>query len=133
MVRGDKVLSSSAVDTTTWARQHVDSRDQLIALLKRSGADILVLEQENYTNFPIHDLLREVVTGEGFELLDEIPIVSTLARYRNQKLLVYRFLSNTGADGPKGISLPLPIIGKELYVPTDGSAPSLGDLQARPE
>ena len=133
VVRGDKVLSSSAVDTTTWARQHVDSRDQLIALLKRSGADILVLEQENYTNFPIHDLLRAVVMGEGFELLDEIPIVSTLPRYRNQKLLVYRFLSNTGADGPKGISLPLPIIGKELYVPTDGSAPSLDDLQARPE
>jgi len=133
VVRGDKLLSSSAVDTTTWAQQHVESRAGLIAMLKRSGADILVLEEDNYTEFPIHDLLREVVKGEGFKLLAEIPIESTLPRYRDQSILLYRFLDNTGNDKPKGISLPLPIIGKELYVPADGSTPILHDLTDRLE
>jgi hypothetical protein len=133
VVRGDKVLSSSAVDTTTWAQQHVDSREQLIALLQRTGADILVLEEENYTEFPIHDLLREVVKGDGFELLEEIPIASTLPRYRDQSILVYRFLGNAGSSKPKGITLPLPIIGKELYVPGNGTAPVLRDFQVSPE
>ncbi len=130
VIRGDKILSSSAVDTTTWAKQHVDGTEELLETLQRLGIGVLVLEEKNYTEFPVHDLLRDVVKGAEFELIAEIPIDSTLPRYADQSLLVYRFLGKETSASPAGFYVPLPIIGKKLYVPKDGSAPTMMEYSA---
>jgi hypothetical protein len=132
VVRGDKVLSSSAVDTSTWVETHVDGRAEIRNLLDRLGVEVLVLEERNYMDLPVHDTLRELVKTEDFELLAAIPIDSTLRRYEGQSLFVYRYLDAKRDATSEGLTLRLPIIGKQIFVPSDGSAPSLQDYSADP-
>lgn len=124
VLRGDKLLSSSAVDTTTWAKEHVESSEGVLNVLRSIRADIVVVEEENYTEFPVHDILRELLKTEQFEELARIPIISTLPRYRDQTLLIYRWKGELDAS-IGAMELPLPIVGKKLLVPGDGSTPSL--------
>lgn len=127
VLRGDKLLTSSAVESTTFLQMHARSAEDVRSILDQHSVNVLVVEADNYTGLDIHSTLREIVAGRDFVLRDRIPIISRLPRYQHQDLLVYEYTS--GSAAPAGtLILKLPIVGKELHVPADGSRPELRDI-----
>jgi 4-amino-4-deoxy-L-arabinose transferase-like glycosyltransferase len=119
VLRADKLLSSSGMyggDRALNAQQHMESEDELAALIDRFGVQFIVVESKSPLNLPIHDLLRTYLrSDERFRLAATIPVRTNREPLQDQSLLVYE---NMRVAEPEGgiLELPVPIVGKTIRV-----------------
>ncbi|MBF0191480.1 MAG: glycosyltransferase family 39 protein [Magnetococcales bacterium] len=111
VLRGDKLLHSSSVFTEHWTQIHIRDLQGIHALFDQYGIDIIVVEGFNYAGLEIHQILRDYLETDAFELLKEIPIRSTRSRLSDQVLKVYRY-KHPQPPTNRRISLSVPLVGK---------------------
>ncbi|MBF0340845.1 MAG: glycosyltransferase family 39 protein [Magnetococcales bacterium] len=116
VLRGDKLLHSSSVFTEHATQIHVRDLAGIRTLLDQHGIDILVIEERNYAQLEIHQILRDFLKTDAFELLKTIPIHSTRSQLMNQNLLVYRYREAKPPSIDR-FSLSVPLVGKSFEVP----------------
>lgn len=123
VLRGDKLLSSSAINMATKVEVHAEGRQEIEEIFRSLGVSLIVVEERNYTGLDVHDELRRFLKTDSFELVQAIPIhsnrtVSVLADFPplgGQDLLVYRYKdAKTLTSGV--VSLRLPVVGQTLSV-----------------
>ena len=119
VLRGDKILSSAAMVKGS-LEIHVETEDDIKALLESYGVSTIVVEANELIGIPVHVMFREYLKGPDFELIEEIPTDSSIdKRYQNgQSLLVYRYLDWKPLTADT-ITLEMPIIGRTFVVPLD--------------
>jgi 4-amino-4-deoxy-L-arabinose transferase-like glycosyltransferase len=119
VLRADKLLSSSGMyggDRALDAQQHMESEDELAALIDRFGVQFIVVESKSPLNLPIHDLLRTYLrSDERFRLAATIPIRTNREPLQDQSLLVYENMRVVEPEGGM-LELPVPIVGKTIRV-----------------
>lgn len=120
VIRGDKLLHSSAIFSDSWAEVHVKSLDEIKTHFDQHGIDIVVIEARNYTQFAIHDTLREYLRSDAFEQLASIPVDSRRSQLINQNLLIYRYKQAKPPSG-KTFSMSVPLVGMKFQLPVGES------------
>lgn len=121
ILRGDKLLHSSNVMTEDWTQVHVHDLKGVQTLLDRHGMDILVIEKFNYTDLEVHQILRDYLNTDAFELLKTIPVQSSRSMLKNQSLLVYRYKYAKLPEAGR-FQLSVPLVGQtfETGLPAAG-------------
>ncbi len=128
VMRGDKLFSSSAIDSTTWLTVHANSAEDILNILNRNKINLIVVEERDYTNLPIHKHFRRILNSPQFILRQRIPITSNLPRYQAQSILIYEYLS-LSPNLDEQLELHLPIIGRKILIPSDGGSARLVPIE----
>ncbi len=121
VMRGDKLFSSSAIESTTWLTVHARSTEDILSILDKNKIDLIVVEERDYTNLRVHNHFREMLKQESFALRQRIPIESNLPRYIDQHILIYEYIARS-SDSQEQMELLLPIVGKKIRISTDGKS-----------
>ena len=117
VLRGDKLLSSSAVSERGSLTVHAQTTDDIQAIFDKYGVVFIVVERESRFGIPIHQTLRDHLKSESFRLVKTIPVESNRNGLKGgQHLLVYQY-SSPHALSATSLELNLPIVGKTLSVP----------------
>lgn len=125
VLRGDKLLSSSAVLSDTWLDIKAETEDEVLNILNRHSIRYIVSESRDYTGgLKPHEALRRLLQTNAFRQLSSIPIESSLVRYRGQTLDVWEYLNASTAESDDLI-LDLPIIGRRIIIPSDRKSPRM--------
>lgn len=127
--RGDKLFSSSAIESNTWQKIHAHSRQDLKDILDKYGIDLIVVESSDYTGLSIHKEFRNYLQTGDFIKETSFPIESSLPRYRNQSLDVYRYRNNN-LKKSEDLVIRLPIIGKIIRIRAGDNKPTLEKMDA---
>ncbi len=116
VLRGDKLLSSSALEKSMRLKIHATSRRDIANLLDKYGVTDIVVESREASTVDIHHELRRFLDTGPFRLLETIPIDSNIPWLRDNTLKVYRYLE---AKPPTAESLRLrmPLIGVTVDAP----------------
>ncbi|MEO5334007.1 MAG: glycosyltransferase family 39 protein [Magnetococcus sp. YQC-5] len=126
VLRGDKLLHSSAIFADSWTEVHVKTLNEIKTIFDQYGIDIIVVEEANYANLEIHRLLREFLKTDLFEPIRAIPIESTRSQLAHQTLHVYRY-KEAKPPSIKEFSMSIPLVGMRFQLPvgakTDPQSP----------
>lgn len=118
VLRGDKLLSSSAIAANMWLEVHAHSDQDIRAIFDEYGVQYVVVESRDWSNgIEIHQALRQFLKGDSsFRLAYEVEVDSNRSMLGNQKLLVYEYLDSKTASA-SSIRLRLPVVGQDIVVP----------------
>lgn len=116
VLRGDKLLHSSAMEVDTWQTVHIKDKLALKKMFQQFGVSVVVVESRNYAKLAIHQTLRDWLETDDFQLIEKIPVESNRSVLKNQTLNIYRYKKFQPPTSPY-IELHLPIVGKVLRVP----------------
>lgn len=116
VLRGDKLLTSSAINNNIWLEVHARDEADIERMLKEYGIELVVLESRDVSGIPIHQKLRTLVTGDRFELLARIPVESNREPLQAQTLDIYRY-RHAQAMTASHLTLKLPVVGQTIQVP----------------
>ncbi|MCH9675928.1 MAG: glycosyltransferase family 39 protein [Gammaproteobacteria bacterium] len=122
VLRGDKLLSSSAITATKWLEVHARTDDDIKDLIDRAGVRFVVVEERDYTGVPIHSRLRGFLKTDLFSLYQSIPIVSNRSvstlkdepPLGNQSILIYEYRNPAPLRDAVPLELPVPLVGTRL-------------------
>ena len=127
--RGDKLFSSSAIESSTWLKIHAHSQQDLKDILDKNGIDLIVVESSDYTGLSIHKKFRDYLQTDDFIREASFPIKSSLPRYRNQSLDIYRY-RYPNLKKSEDIIIRLPIVGKVIRIRASDNKPILEKMDA---
>ena len=116
VLRGDKLLSSSAVSARSLLKVHAQTPTDIRAIFDKYGVVFIVVERDSRFNVPIHQILRDYLKSGPFQLVKSIPVESNRKILKGQALLVYQYLSPQLLSATH-LELDLPIVGKTITVP----------------
>ncbi len=116
VMRGDKILHSSAIFADFWTEVHVKTLEGIKKNFDQYGIDIIVIEERNYTDLPIHQILRDYVKTDAFELIRTIPIDSIRSQLIGQNLFVYRY-KEAKKPSIHEFSMSIPVVGMKFKLP----------------
>jgi hypothetical protein len=113
VLRGDKLLTSSAVHSRKKLQIHARDRKDIETILDQYGVAYIVVEERDLSGLNIYEELRAYLREGPFLLEKEIPIEGTRKQLAGQSLLIYRYL-NAKQPTRSSIELRLPIVGKTI-------------------
>ena len=116
VLRGDKLLSSSAVAARSLLKVHAQTPQDIRDIFNKYGVVFVVVERDSHFGISIHQILRDYLKTASFRLVKTIPVESNRSVLKGQELLVYQYLSpqvSTAAE----LELDLPVVGKTIKVP----------------
>ena len=116
VLRGDKLLSSSAISARTWLTVHAHTPAEIRAIFDKYGIVYIVVERDNLFGIPIHQTLRDYLKSDDFRLLKTIPVQSNRSVLKGQQLLIYQYLTPKALTA-SSLVLDLPVVGKTITVP----------------
>ena len=116
VLRGDKLLTSSAIDSTMYLQVHAESQSDIAKIFDRYGIGMVVVESTNYAGVAIHDVLRQYLQSDRFQRIAEIPVHGTRALLDGQTLKVYGVIDRKEATADE-ITIPIPLINRTITVP----------------
>jgi len=117
ILRGDKIISSSAITYKHKLAIHLKNKEEMLNAIHDMGVQFIVIESMNISDLEIYDEFRELLTDQTrFKLHKVIEVKSNLHELRNQTLLVYEYLSWKGIRNGKMLRLRLPIVGKTIEI-----------------
>lgn len=116
VLRGDKLLSSSALLPKGLLNVHAQTSEDIRAIFDKYGIVFVVVERESRYTVPIHQTLRDYLKSGPFQLVKTIPVESNRSVLKGQELLVYQY-SSPHAMTATSLELDLPIVGKTITVP----------------
>ena len=115
VLRGDKLLSSSAISSTNRLEVHVHDEQGIKEILDDFGIEYLIVESIDRTDIRVHQILREYLKSGPFTLEKIIVVESTRPPLKGQKLHIYRYLDRK-LPSNNTIRLRLPVVGKTIDV-----------------
>lgn len=116
VLRADKLLTSSAINNSIWLEVHAKTEADIERMLQEYGVELVVLESRDTSGIDIHQRLRRLVGGDGFQRLASIPVVSNREPLQQQTLDVYRYLRAKPLTA-QYLTLKLPVVGQTIKVP----------------
>lgn len=119
VLRGDKLITSSAIEATTWLKVHAQSREDIREMLSRNKVSMVVAESHDWTGLPIHKDFLEYLKTDHFKLLRTIPIQSSMHELPSTHLNIYAFVAPV-ETAAQDLTLDVPLAGKRVRVPADG-------------
>ena len=118
VLRGDKLLTSSAIYPRNLLKTHAHSHEDIEDILGKYGTTHIVVESEDRTGIAIHQELRSFLESGPFRLVKEISVKSNHSKLRGQTLRIYEYLDPKPMTADY-LELRLPIVGQTLRVPID--------------
>jgi hypothetical protein len=116
VLRGDKLLSSSAVYSDHNLEIHAFSEVDIKRIIDEFGVSCIVVESADVSGIEIHEIFRDYLASGPFKLMNDIVVESNRSELQNQTLKIYRYLEFRPATA-EYLSIKLPIIGKNLKIP----------------
>lgn len=116
VLRADKLLTSSAINNSIWLEVHAKTEADIERMLQEYGVELVVLESRDVSGIEIHQRLRGLVAGDGFQRLASIPVISNREPLQQQTLDVYRYLRAKPITA-EYLTLKLPVVGQTIKVP----------------
>lgn len=116
VLRGDKLLSSSAVSARTLLKIHAQTSEDIRVILDKYAIVYVIVERDSHFKVPIHQTLRDYLKSESFRLVKTIPVESNRSVLKGQQLLVYQYLAPQPLTATS-LELDLPVVGKTIKVP----------------
>jgi hypothetical protein len=116
VLRGDKLLSSSAIKSDQMLEIHAMSRDDIQAILDDYGVQYVVVEERDLSGLKIHKELRHFLKEGPFKLEKKIRIDSTRDPLMNQAIMIYSYLNRKPITADY-LELRLPVVGQVIKVP----------------
>ncbi len=116
VLRGDKLLSSSALEKAVRLQVHARSRGDIAALFDTYGVTDIVVEARESSSVDIHHELRRFLDSGPFRLLTTIPVDSNIPRLRDNALKVYRYLESKPPTAAS-VRLRVPLVGVTVDAP----------------
>lgn len=116
VLRGDKLLSSSALDKRLRLQVHAHSRQDIHDIFDRYGVVHIVVERDERSSVPIHHELRDFLRSGPFDLMREIPVDSTWDALTGQVLQIYRYRTPKPRTATQ-LELRVPIVGRTVTAP----------------
>jgi len=116
VLRGDKLLTSSAIYPRHLLKIHAHSRDDIEDILGKYGTTHIVVESEDRTGIAVHQEFRAFLESGPFRLVKEIPVKSNHVMLKGQTLKIYEYLNAKPMSADK-LELRLPVVGRKLVVP----------------
>jgi len=116
VLRGDKLLTSSAIMSDQWLEVHAKSRDDIQSILDDYGVQYVVVEERDVSGQEIHRELRHLLSDGPFKLEKTIRIDSTRYPLMNQTILIYTQL-NRKLVSADYLELRLPVVGQVIKIP----------------
>ena len=111
VLRGDKVLSSSALMSNRSLEVHAETEEDIKSILDRFGVEYVAVEQRDLSRVEIHNVLRRYLESGPFELELSVPVLGRRRFLEGQSLFVYRYLEASGPEVSE-ISIPVPLVGR---------------------
>jgi hypothetical protein len=115
VLRGDKLLSSSAISSTRWLEVHIHNEQGIKEIFDDYGIDYVVVESIDRSGVEIHQVLRDYLKTGPFTLENDIQVESTRPPLRGQQLLIYRYTDRKPIRN-SSMKLRLPVVGKTIDV-----------------
>jgi Dolichyl-phosphate-mannose-protein mannosyltransferase len=116
VLRGDKLLSSSALEKRMRLEVHAHSRQDIADILDKYGVADVVVEGTETSNVEIHHELRRFLDSGPFQLVKTIPIDSNIPGLQGNTLKVYRYLAAKPQTADR-LELRVPLVGATINVP----------------
>lgn len=133
VLRGDKLLTSTAIGGYRWMEIHARIREDVQAIINGYGVEFVVVESEiDWFGVDIHDQLRDHLRSGSFDLVKEIPIGTNRHPFKGLSLEIYRHRNYRPATADY-LELRLPVVGKTIRVPFREQVEArIADTAARP-
>jgi hypothetical protein len=116
VLRGDKLLSSSALGKRNWLEVHAHSRQDIADILDKYGVADVIVEGIEISDVEIHHELRRFLDSGPFRLVKTIPIDSNIPGLQGNSLKVYRYLAAKPVTADR-LELRVPLVGVTINVP----------------
>jgi hypothetical protein len=116
VLRGDKLLTSTAIAGRRWLKVHAESRDDIRGVLEEYGVEYVVVESKDWSGMEIHRQLRDYLRTGPFQLAGRIPIETNREPLRDRSLEIYRYRDYQPITA-EYLELRLPVVGKTIRVP----------------
>lgn len=116
VLRADKLLTSSAINNSIWLEVHAKTEADIERMLQEYGVELVVLESRDVSGIAIHQMLRRLVGGEGFQQLASIKVESNREPLQAQTIDIYRYLRAKPITA-QFLTLKLPVVGQTITVP----------------
>lgn len=113
VLRADKILLSLAVHKYFGMQSHVGSTEDIEALIRRYGIEYVLLESPDVLELPEFALLAQLVRGDGFEKVGNLPVRSGGGAVAPASIQIYRYRAFTPVENAE-IVIPLPHMGREI-------------------
>ncbi len=127
VLRGDKLFTSSAIESKTWLTIHARNKQDIKHILFKYNVGLIVVEENDYTGIVIHKTFRKLLNSSDFVLRSTIPIKSNLTRLSGQTLKIYEYIGPHDKQS-NDLRMDLPVIGKSILIPADNKQPRLSPL-----
>lgn len=131
VLRADKLLTSSAINNSIWLEVHANTDADIERMLQEYGVELVVLESRDVSGIAIHQKLRRLVVGDGFQRLASIPVKSNREPLQAQTLDVYRYLRAKPLTATT-LTLKLPVVGQTITVPLRAPTAKADVVQRQP-
>jgi hypothetical protein len=116
VLRGDKLLTSSAISSKNRLEVHASSREDIQALLDKYGVQYVVVESRDESGLAIHRELRDYLQDGPFELEKAIDVQSTRPPLKGQQIRIYRYQDRQPITADY-LELRLPVVGQTIKAP----------------
>jgi len=116
VLRGDKLLTSTAIGGHRWLEVHAQTRDDIQRMFDDYGVEFVVVESKDWSGMEIHQQLRDYLRSGPFRLDARIPIETNRQPLRDRSLEIYRY-QNYQPVTAEYLKLRLPVVGKTIQVP----------------
>ena len=116
VLRGDKLLTSSAILSNQWVEQHASSRDDIQSILRNYGIQYVVVEKRDLSGHDVHQELRRYLKDGPFELNKSIDVETTRKPLQEQQILIYEYKDRQHITADY-LDLRLPVVGQTIRVP----------------
>jgi hypothetical protein len=116
VVRGDKVLASSALHPDHLLEEHATNAEEIRRILDDLGLNYFVIDKKADFGIKPYVILREVLKSDDFVEVKRIPIESNYRWLKGEEIVIYRRkVPLSGTD--ESLRLKLPIVGTEITTP----------------
>jgi hypothetical protein len=116
VLRGDKLLSSSALQKDVRLEVYARSRQDIADILDKYGVADVIVEGTETSHVEIHHELRRFLDSGPFRLVKTIPIDSNILGLQGNTLKVYRYLAAKPVTADR-LELRVPLVGATINVP----------------
>jgi len=116
VLRGDKLLTSSAISSKNRLEVHARSSEDIQSIFRNYGIQYVVVENRDVSGIEINRVLRRYLQDGPFELDKSIKVESTRPPLKRQQILIYRYLDMQPITADY-LELRLPVVGQVIEVP----------------
>ena len=127
VLRGNKLLTSSAVKPTSRLAVHARTHAEMREILSRASVSLIVTEARAFQEVETHREFQRYLRSDDFVLRWSAPIGGNDVRLAGDTLNIYEFVNPMPVD-TRDLIMNLPVVGKRIVLPAHGSEPYIDTM-----